>query len=66
MIVILCTGSALGSACPDQRVAALVVGDDLALLLGQQHALALRAGHDPVDRLFQRGHGDLVLVARGR
>src|SRR6266496_5469373 len=43
---------------PDQRVPALVVGDDLALFLGQQDALALRAGHHPVDGLLQRPHGD--------
>jgi len=46
----------------DQRVPALVVGDDLALLLRQQHALALRAGHDPVDGLLERGHRDLLAV----
>src|SRR5581483_9621985 len=28
----------------------------------QQHALALRAGHDAVDGLFQRVHGDLLAV----
>jgi ABC-type dipeptide/oligopeptide/nickel transport system ATPase component len=47
----------------DQGVPALVVGDDLPFLLGQQHALALRAGGDPVDRLLERGHRDLGSVA---
>ena len=46
----------------DQGVAALVVGDDLPLLLRQQHALALRAGHDPVDGLLERVHRDLLAV----
>ena len=51
----------------DQRVAALVVGDDLPLLLRQQHALALRTRHDPVDGLFQRLHRDLLaIVPRGQ
>ncbi len=51
---------------PDESVTALVVRNDLALLLGHQQALALRSGGDPVDGFLQGGHLDLGLVGPGR
>src|SRR5919199_1398134 len=49
-------------AVPDQSVTAFVVGDRLLLLVGHDAALALGAGHDPVDRFLERRHRDLALA----
>src|SRR5207302_2038874 len=47
------------------RMAHLVEGDGLLLLLGDHPALALRAGDDPGDRLLEVVHADqLAVVAR--
>ena len=46
-----------------QGVAALVVGDGLALLGGHDAALALGTGDDALHGLLDLGHGDLGLVA---
>ncbi len=43
-----------------------VVGDQAALLLGDDPGLALGTGDHPVDRLFHLHHGDLGLAATGR
>ncbi len=52
----------VGHRVAHQGVPALVVSDDLALLLRQQHALALRTRSHPVNGLLERGHLDLRLV----
>src|SRR2546426_2446837 len=46
----------------DQRVPGLVVGDDLFLFFRDAPALALRAGDDAGDRLFELVHADDFLV----
>ena len=42
----------------DERVTALVVGDDLLFLVAHHPRLALRAGDDAVDRLLEHPAGD--------
>ena len=50
----------------DERVAALVVGDDQLLLLGHHAGLALGAGDHTIDRLLELGHPDVLLVVPRR
>ena len=50
-----------------QRVAGLVIGGHLLLILGHDHAAALRTHHDLVLGVFEFLHGDQPLVAaRGK
>ena len=66
-IVTLVTGSHFGKHALHDGVAALVVGDDLLLLLGDDAAPALRSGDHAVDRLVELGHADgLLVAARGQ
>ncbi len=49
-----------------QRVAGLVVGGQLLLVLGHHHRAPLGAHHDLVLGLFELGHSDRALAAAGR
>ena len=53
----MCTGSVLRQRVSHQRVAALVVGGDLLLLVVHQPGALLRAGDDAVDRLVHARSG---------
>ena len=59
-------GSVPSSTWPDQRVAALVVGDDPLLLVGHDPGLALGAGQHPVDGALHGRHRDVAAAAAGR
>ena len=56
----LVDGVGVGQGVADQGVAALVVGDDPLLVVGDDPRLALGAGDDPVDRLLELRHPDLL------
>ena len=56
MIETLCTGSMPGQRQRDQRVAHLVIGDDLALLRVEQAVALFEAGDDALDRRGEVGH----------
>jgi len=53
----------LGQHPPHQRMAGLVIGDDLLFLRGDDARAALRSGDDLLDGLLQFGHADGALVA---
>ena len=66
MIETLCTGSAPGQRQRHERVAHLVIGDDLALLRIEQAVALLQAGDDALDRVVEVGHRHRVgAAARG-
>ncbi len=65
MIVTFCDRVALRQDPLDDGVAALVVGDDRLLRVRDDPALALRAGHDPLEGLLELRHPDDLLVAPG-
>ena len=56
MIVILCSGIGLVEHVGEQRVAALVEGDALALVVLQDHRVALLAHQDAVARRLEVLH----------
>ena len=57
----------VGQHVSHERVTRLVVGDDPLLLVGDDAALALRAGDDPLDRVLELHHVDgLLAVTRGQ
>src|SRR4030095_5058101 len=62
----LVDGIGVGDRGGDQRVAHLVMGDDITLLLGQYTALLLEPGDDTVDGLLEVGHLDRVLLLARR
>ena len=67
MMVTLWIGVAVRQHVTDDCVTGLVVCDDLLLFVRDQAALALRAGDDAVDALFELDHVDLLLaVTRGQ
>ena len=53
MMVIFCTGAECGLQRRDQRMADLVVGDDLLFLVGEHGVLLLIAGDDDLHALLQ-------------
>ena len=56
----------LGQDALDEGVTALVVGDDRLLGVADDAALALRAGHDALERLAElAGADDLLVAPRG-
>ena len=60
-------GVALGQDALHEGMAALVVGDDGLLLVADDAALALRAGHDALQRLAELRRADgLLVAARGQ
>ena len=61
----LVDGVVSGDVGGDQGVPGFVERDDLALAADQQAALALGAGHDAVDGLFNLRLGDALLAAAG-
>ncbi len=56
----------IGHRVPDEGVPCLVIGDELSFLVGHDLGLALGAGDHPVDRLFELGHRDFLLVPPSR
>ena len=66
MIETLWTGSQPGQRLRDQRVAHLVVRDDLPLARIEQPVLLLQAGHDPLDGDVEVLHRDLLGAAARR
>jgi hypothetical protein len=50
----------------DQRMAHLVIGDDLALLRAEQPALLFKACDDPLDRGGKIGRHDILRASAGR
>ena len=65
MIETLRTGSAPGVEHPDDCVPTLVVGRPPTILVAHQH-LALRAEHDPLERVGEVGFLDHVVARAGQ
>ena len=66
MIVTLCSGSCAFGIEHAQRVAGLVIGGQLLLVLGHHHRAPLGAHHDLVLGLLELAHRDRALAAARR
>ncbi len=62
-MVIFCTGAELVCLSRHQRVADLVVGDDMLLVIGHNGVLLLIPGNDYLDALLQVGLGGKALAS---